>query len=40
LAAADEPPRYARAPAGSMLDPLDAVLRKLVADFEASRRLA
>jgi transposase len=34
LAAADEPPRYARAAAGSMLDPLEAVLRKLVADFE------
>jgi transposase len=34
LAAAAEAPRYARAPAGSMLDPLEAVLRKLVADFE------
>jgi transposase len=34
LAAAVEAPRYARAPAGSMLDPLETVLRELVADFE------
>lgn len=34
LAVAAEAPRYARAPAGSMLDPLEEVLRKLVADFE------
>jgi len=34
LASAAEPPRYSRASAGSMLDPLDAVLRKLLADFE------
>jgi len=34
MAAAVEAPRYARAPAGSMLDPLEEVLRKLVADFE------
>jgi transposase len=34
LARAAEPPRYRRAPSGSMLDRLDPVLRKLVADFE------
>lgn len=34
LVEADEPPRYWRAPAGSMLDPLEAVLRKLIADYE------
>jgi hypothetical protein len=34
LAEAAEPPRYRRAPSGSMLDLLDPVLRKLVADFE------
>jgi transposase len=34
LVEAAEPPRYRRQPSGSMLDPLDAVLRKLVADFE------
>jgi transposase len=34
LAEAAEPPRYRRAPLGSMLDRLDPVLRKLVADFE------
>jgi hypothetical protein len=34
LAEAAEPPRYRRAPSGSMLDRLDPVLRKLVADFE------
>jgi transposase len=33
LVAASEPPRYSRAPAGSMLDPLEPVLRKLIADF-------
>jgi transposase len=34
LIEADEPPRYWREPAGSMLDPLEAVLCKLVKDFE------
>jgi transposase len=34
LIEAAEPPRYRRQPSGSMLDPLDAVLRRLVADFE------
>jgi transposase len=33
LAEASEPPRYARAPAGSMLDPLEPVIRKLLADW-------
>jgi len=37
LAGAAEPPRYRRQPSGSMLDPLDSVLRKLVADFEGIR---
>ncbi len=35
LAEAAEPPRYRRPAAGSMLDPFDPVLRRLVADFEA-----
>jgi hypothetical protein len=30
LLAADVPPRYSRAPAGSMLDPLEPVLRRLL----------
>jgi transposase len=30
LVEADEPPRYRRAPAGSMLDPLEPVMRRLV----------
>jgi transposase len=34
LAAAAEPPSYSRAPAGSMLDPLEPVLRRLIKDFE------
>ena len=34
LAAATEPPSYSRAPAGSMLDPLEPVLRRLIKDFE------
>lgn len=33
LLEADEPPRYRRAPAGSMLDPLEPVIGKLVADW-------
>ena len=33
LAAADEPPRYRRAAAGSMLDPLEPVLRRLVEEW-------
>ena len=32
-----EPPRYSRAPAGSMLDPLEPVLRALIEDFEDIR---
>lgn len=34
LIEADEPPRYRREPAGSMLDPFEPVLRELVAEFE------
>ena len=34
LVAASEPPSYSRAAAGSMLDPLEAVLRRLIEDFE------
>ena len=34
LVEAAEPPRYRREPSGSMLDPLDGVLRGLLADFE------
>ena len=34
LVEAAEPPRYRREAAGSMLDPLEPVLRQLVADFE------
>jgi transposase len=34
LVAASEPPSYSRAPAGSMLDPLEPVLRMLIEDFE------
>ncbi len=34
LAEAAEPPRYRREPTGSMLDPLDGVLRRLVSEFE------
>jgi transposase len=30
---AKEPPRYERAPAGSMLDPLEGVLRELIKDW-------
>ena len=30
LLEADEPPRYARAPAGSMLDPPEPVIRRLL----------
>jgi len=40
LAEAEEPPRYSRAPAGSMIDPLEPVLRRLleeVADIKAPR---
>ena len=33
LVEATEPPRYSRAPAGSMLDPLEPVLRRLVEDW-------
>jgi transposase len=33
LMAADEPPRYSRAPAGSMLDPLEPVLRRLLEEW-------
>lgn len=34
LVEASEPPSYSRAPAGSMLDPLEPVLRKLIKDWE------
>ncbi len=34
LVAAAEPPSYSRAPTGSMLDPLEPVLRELVENFE------
>jgi transposase len=33
LVEADEPPRYVRAPKGSMLDPLEPVLRRLLEDW-------
>ena len=33
LLSASEPPRYSRAPAGSMLDPLEGVLRRLVEEW-------
>ncbi len=33
MVAATEPPRYSRAPAGSMLDPLEPVMRRLVAEW-------
>ena len=34
LVAASEPPSYSRAPTGSMLDPLEPVLRDLIENFE------
>jgi len=34
LVSASEPPSYSRAPAGSMLDPLEPVLRQLIVDWE------
>ena len=37
LAEADEPPRYRRAPAGSMLDPLEPVLERLLEDWPGIR---
>jgi transposase len=37
LVEASEPPRYSRAPAGSMLDPLEGVLRRLLADWPEIR---
>jgi transposase len=37
LVEADERPRYRRAPAGSMLDPLEGVLRRLLADWPEIR---
>ena len=37
LAVASEPPGYSRAPAGSMLDPLEPVLRKLITDHDEIR---
>src|SRR5207247_10503012 len=33
LAAAEEPPRYRRAPTGSQLDPLEPVLRRLLEEW-------
>jgi transposase len=35
MLAADEPPRYSRAPQGSMLDPLEPVLRRLLEEWPA-----
>jgi transposase len=37
LAAAEEPPRYRRAPAGSMLDPLEPVMRRVLAEWPQIR---
>src|SRR5689334_12062265 len=37
LAAAEEPPRYRRAPAGSMLDPLQPVMRRVLAEWPQIR---
>ena len=37
LLAASEPPSYSRAPAGSMLDPLEPVLRELIEHYEDIR---
>jgi transposase len=37
LAASAEPPRYRRAPAGSQLDPLEPVLRRLLAEWPQIR---
>ncbi|HEX6022039.1 MAG TPA: helix-turn-helix domain-containing protein [Solirubrobacter sp.] len=33
LAAADEPPRYSRAPSGSMLDPVEPVIRRVLSEW-------
>ena len=38
LAAASEPPRYGRASAGSMLDPLEPVIGRLLAEWPGIRR--
>ena len=35
LIEAGEPPRYSRAPSGSMLDPLEQVLRRLLEEWPA-----
>jgi transposase len=37
LVEADEPPRYERAPMGSMLDPLEPVIRRLIAEWPEIR---
>jgi transcriptional regulator with XRE-family HTH domain len=37
LLAADELPRYSRAPVGSMLDPLEPVMRRLVEEWPEIR---
>src|SRR4051794_9319494 len=37
MVGASEPPRYSRAPAGSMLDPLEPVLRRLLAEWPEIR---
>src|SRR5690349_14469207 len=37
LVAAEEPPRYRRAPAGSMLDPLEPVMRRVLAEWPQIR---
>ena len=33
LVEASEPPRYSRAPAGSMLDPVEGVMRRLLEEW-------
>ena len=38
LVEADQPPRYERAAAGSMLDPLEPVIRELIERSRTSRR--
>jgi transposase len=40
LVEAEAPPRYSRAPAGSMLDPLEGVLRRLLVDWPEIRSLS
>src|SRR6187200_3345549 len=37
LAAAEQPPQYSRAPAGSMLDPLEPVMQRVLAEWPQIR---